>query len=444
MPVVRLIQGGQSSSLAPESAASVSSAPAPVESTKPDPYGLPATFPHDLAWRGVLKLWRDAVGPGTESADEFHFGSAIAAIGSLIGRHFCFKYPYPHYCNFFVCLVGPTGKARKTAAMNLAIDDLLRPIAQRSINAGSFGTSEGLSGSGEGLLEAVADTPKTNGRSLFVFEDELSVVLRKMRTENSTLGTFLLQAADGRPSLKLTTRRKPLVATYANIGFLAASTPEWLEQDMREEDIRGGLVNRFLWFYGTDKADQSVPTGASIGSLTEIREQLSWIVPGPARTAKEVKLSPEAYEYFDAWYKVWRGKPSISSLASAATARAPSHAIRLGMLYSLLDSPDCLISLEHIQAATAVSEYCAAVAQHLFLTAAHDRDAKNDRNILDVLKAAGRSAKNHPIPVALRDLHRGACPGMGGVGFLRLLNALESLRYIGLDRDKAIAWLKGG
>jgi len=298
----------------------------------------------------------------------------------------------------------------------------------------------GLAGSGEGLLEAVADRGAARGRSLLIYEEELAVVLRKMRQEGSTLAGFLIQAADAAPILTLRTRRRPLVATTPSIALLAASTSEWLEADTKEEDIRGGLVNRILWFYGADKAAVPLPRGHAKAPLEQVWESLrAWIPTLPATRSAAARFTPEATEIYAAWYTAWREREHLSSLAAAATGRTHAHAVRLALLYSLLDRQDGVVETDHVLAGTAVAEYCAGVAEHLFLTASQHQDARVDREILRYL-ARHRGPNGRPTAVAVKDIHRRAASNLPAYAFLRLLGGLEGTGYLKIDRERGVAW----
>ena len=397
------------------------------DGTTASPYPLPAQFPHDLAWRWPLSVYRDAVGPGTESADEFHFACAIATLGVLLGRHWCIKYPYAHYPNFFVCLVGPTGKSRKTSALRAGLEDLLLPIGGQRIPRTLF-IAQGLAGSGEGLLTNVADVGNVRGRSMLIYEDELAVILKGLRREGSTLGGFLIQAADAVPIMSLSTRRRPLMATGPTVGMLAASTSEWVEANVIEDDIRGGIVNRILWFYGSDKGRISLPQSPSPALLKKIYETFVWIPSAPAIRPRVMALTVDACEAFDAWYV--RERPSLSPLVAAATARAHTQAIRLALLFAILEGRGRVtdIKTEHVEAGIAVSEYCMAVASHLFLTSSKHPDARTDRSLLEALR------QNAPKPLNTAALHRIAAPDVSAAHVKRLLDGLGAMGYVRIDR----------
>ena len=297
----------------------------------------------------------------------------------------------------------------------------------------------GLAGSGEGLLETVADRGSIRGRSLLIYEEELAVVLRKMRQEGSTLAGFLIQAADAQPILTLRTRKRPLVATSPTIALLSASTSEWLEADTQESDIRGGLVNRILWFYGADKQAVPLPPASAEGPLKAAQDALrAWIPHLPAVRSTAGRFTAEATALYGEWYKAWHAKDHLSSLAAAAVGRTHAHAVRLALLYSLLDRQDGVILTPHVEAAIAVAEYCAGVAEHLFLTASQHVDARADRSILTYL--AKRRIGERPVAVPLRDIHARAVPNLPAYAFLRLMSGLAGTGYLKMDMANSTAY----
>ncbi|HEV2038368.1 MAG TPA: hypothetical protein VGQ96_07165, partial [Candidatus Eremiobacteraceae bacterium] len=82
-----------------------------------------------------------------------------------------------------------------------------------------------------------------------------------------------------------------------------------------------------------------------------------------ARTRRQVTMTPSART---AWAAVY---PELSEghegMHGAVTARAEAQAIRLALVYCLLDGAD-QIDLAHLMAALAVWRYCDVTAKHVF------------------------------------------------------------------------------
>jgi hypothetical protein len=102
------------------------------------------------------------------------------------------------------------------------------------------------------------------------------------------------------------------------------------------------------------------------------------------------------------------------------TDRAEAHVLRLSLLYALLDG-SAVITAEHLIAALAVWDYCAASAQYIFGDSTGDSIA--DR-VLTALRANGPMAQGEIVDRLGRHVNSG-----------RLGKAFESLLTGGLARS---------
>jgi hypothetical protein len=102
----------------------------------------------------------------------------------------------------------------------------------------------------------------------------------------------------------------------------------------------------------------------------------------------------------DLWHAVYptlsEGRPG---LYGAITGRAEAHAMRLAMLYALLDR-ERWIGPEHLKAGLALWDYCDRSARFIFGDAIGDRTADE---ILDALQGAGDMGMTRE---EIRDLFR--------------------------------------
>jgi hypothetical protein len=299
--------------------------------------------------------------------------------------------------------------------------------------------------SGEGLLERLADDPEQGrgGRRALIYVPELSVLMRKMKQgTGNTLGPILLQAADAEPVINMTTRARQMTATGSLVAMLAGSAPAWVEDDIGDVEIRGGWANRILWFChaGGNKPDVSLPDQLGDQPLQELRALLRLRVHlGVMRHSVPMGMSPEAREAWGAWYSIVRKHVPLSDVIEAATARRAAHAIRLCVLYAALDVTN-EIAVEHVEAATAVADYCAKSATYLFLTTSDDPDARLNRAVMRYMKRCAATANGAVSPRKIRTIHAAAAPRANMERFMRQLRSMAEGGYIRMERG--MAWVQ--
>jgi len=327
--------------------------------------------------------------------------------------------------------------------MGLARAEILAPFLDADRKAAErFHVEYSIGGSGEGILAKLADTDDmTGGSRMLLYMPEFSGLLRKMKQKDSTLHSLLLQAADAEPTMSLPTRRRPLTVSYATIGLLAGSTASWLAADLSEDDIKGGLVNRILWFYGDDcKPSIDLPERMDDAPLRQLRQELRKIVAiRPIRRSEQIYMSAAGREVWKPWYEKVRNETPLGDTVGAITARRHSQAIRLALFYAALDSSTEILPV-HVEAATAVADFCAQVVAHLFLTISPDQDAKAEREILNFLLAAKKAAGDKPAPRKIKMTHQLSASRISTDRFIKLLKGLIAAGYVRCDWNQGLVW----
>ena len=362
------------------------------------------------AWRGIFQDYLDAVGPSTEAPEEFHFSNFMVVAGFMLVRQAYIENPTAAYFNFAVMNIGETGRERKTTAQSLARKLLPDPIPATWI------TDLGGVASGEGILDALKDNDAATGHVGLMTVDELSALLRKSQQRGSTLTEFLIQLLDGTTPLRLAVRSNPVSCTDSLITISANATPGSLVDNVSEEIILGGLINRFLVFYA--KATNIIPNPKAPDrvKLDHIRKRL-WALSQTNHGA--IHLSPHAEATWDTHYKSRMGRPSICDIERAVSARTELHIRRLAGLYAVLEGTGNVTD-DQLQAAIAVGLYCESAGIDLMREISGTRDARMENRILGLIRVSGGSMKR-------RDLHQKLGGRVSGEKLIRLLRGLEDV-----------------
>lgn len=361
--------------------------PPKVEDAWPEPD--PAMF-HGLAGEIVKEIE-----PHTEADLTALLIQTIAAFGSVIGRGAYFEVEADrHYPNIFAVLVGETSKGRKGTSWG-HIQRLFKIIAP---DWEEERVQSGLS-SGEGLLWAVRDPImkkepiKEKGKvvdyqdiiaddgvkdkRLFVIEPEFASVLKVAGRDGNTLSAVIRQAwYSGR--LRTLTKNSPLKATDSHISLIAHVTKEELLRYLTTTETANGFANRFLWL--CVRRSKCLPRGGRIQSVDfgPIIKRL--------RAAVEFGKNAGCLKPSEETWKIWEGiypglSDGMAGLLGAVTSRAEAQAMRLSMLYALMDGSST-IRPQHLTASLALWDYAFSSARYIFGDSLGDPTADEILNAL--------------------------------------------------------------
>ena len=332
--------------------------PAPQAATGialPAPAGWPPP-PANEAFHGLPGAIVDKIAPNTEADPVAILTQLLVCCGALIGRGAYFQVEATrHHPNQFLLLIGDSSRARKGSSL-----DHVTKLLTEADPAFPSRLTTGLS-SGEGLVWKVRDPnaqdPGTDDKRLLVIEPEFASVLKSTSREISTLSPTLRSAWDGRP-LALLTRTAPARATDAHISIIGHITQTELRRHTTTVEIANGFMNRFV--LASVRRVRLLPEGGNPDPLkdTGLTRYLATILKH-AQTTGQLKLDAAARELW------WHTYPQLTQprdgLTGDLTARAEAHAIRLALIYTLLDG-ERRIQPQHLHAALALWDYAARSA----------------------------------------------------------------------------------
>lgn len=278
-------------------------------------------------------------------------------------------------------LVGETSRSRKgTAWANV------KGVLAEADPAWVAGIASGLS-TGEGLIAALSDEADAD-RRLMVVEPEFARTLKVAARDNNTLSPVVRQAYDG-GTLRVMTRKDPLIATGAHVSVVGHVTRDELLRHMSETEVANGLANRFL--FALVHRRQLLPEGGHPNT-----EHLSAEIGTILREVSDIRLMRRSKEATELWREYYAGFAQGSiGLLDAVTARPEAHVLRLSVIYALLDASP-VVEVVHLQAAHAVWTYAEESARAIF------GDALGDP-VADRLLAALKEA--HPDGLDLTAQH---------------------------------------
>ncbi len=331
-------------------------------------YGLPGNIVH-------------SIDPFTEADPASVLIHVLAAFGNIIGSsaHAAVQNDL-HPARIFAVVIGESSKGRKGTSWSTP-----REIFGRVDSKWSDGRVRcGLS-SGEGLIyhvrdelrktvpikkggriidyeEEIVDSGESDKR-LFCIESEFSSMLKIMGREGNSLSGVVRQAWDS-GNLSTLTRNNPIHSTDAHVSIIGHTTKDELIRCLSATEQCNGFGNRFLWLLA--KRSKALPHGAALPPeiLNSLVERMVQAVVF-SQTVGRIVSDTRADEMWETIYCLLsEGRPG---LAGGLLNRAEAQVLRLSLIYALMDCSS-LIRIEHLQAATAVWDYCEASVRYIFGT----------------------------------------------------------------------------
>ncbi|MEI6634943.1 MAG: DNA-primase RepB domain-containing protein, partial [Planctomycetota bacterium] len=227
----------------------------------PEPPAMPPR-PSLLLSHGVVGDFMARVELETEAHPVALASSLLVAIGNIIGRGPNFMVGRtPHYVNLYLAVVGNTGAGRKGTGGDIIRDcvRLADPHWAEFCQSPNLVSGEGVidalrdrvtklmavKGGGPDEFEEVVLDPGILDKRLLITCPELVSAFRAGNRENSILAQTLREAWDGK-GLKTMAKNCARTATDPHLSIIGHATRHELLKTVREADVFGGSMNRFL------------------------------------------------------------------------------------------------------------------------------------------------------------------------------------------------------
>lgn len=283
-----------------------------------------------------------------------------------------------HYPNEFLVLVGKTSKGRK----GLSWGRVYRMVKDADAEWAEARVQTGLS-SGQGVIHAVRDPitgqekvkergkaptyvevvtdPGVTDKRLLIYEPEYARTLRLIDQQGSILSAVLRQAWES-GDMRLLNKNSPEKATNAHISVIGHCTVDELRRYLTNTEIANGFGNRHLFV--CTRRSKVLPEDAAIDPrlLAPIKADLTDAISF-AKSAGTMSRDAGARQIWaEVYEELSEGKPG---LAGSLLARGEAHAMRLALVYALLDQSREIRDV-HLLAALALWEYVEASVRFIF------------------------------------------------------------------------------
>ena len=418
---------------AAEESAHASRIPRAAHPDWPEPLG-------EAAYHGPAGEFVRLIEPYTEADSAAILVQFLVGFGNLCGpASFRFAGGVAHHLNEYAVIVGDTSRARKGtswAEVSRFLENVDGEWATHRVTSG-LSTGEGLiwhvrdpqeadehgngdDDRGNGHKERAPDAGVMDKR-MMIQAGEFAAVLKVATRDGATLSPVLREGWDGK-TLRTLAKNSPATATGAHISITAHITHEELARSLDSTEIANGFANRFVWVCA--KRSKLLPWG---GAVRDNRvDGLALIVRRAAESARkpgEFRFDDRATRLWETSYeKLTEPKPG---LLGAIIGRSEAHVLRFACIYAALDSSR-IITVEHLNAALAVWDYCEGSARHIFGNRIGNPDA-------DAILGALRDKDVGLTRTEIRDLFR---RNLSAERIDRAREALTMARLIRVEIDR--------
>lgn len=354
---------------------------------------------------GVIGEYVDIVEPTTESSRGFHLMVGLTLVGALMGRHVAVEYGGDSkYAQLYTMLVGPSGQARKDTAIRRGFEQTVEAGLAMASEHSVFGVSPELPfrrrtdiGSGPALLATLAESPNT-----VLTLSEATNALDIMKRTAETLRDKLLQAWDAPAFMEDNVKTDGKRVENPTLSIIAATQPGRLEDAITNQDIKSGLLNRFLFAFGTLRERRANPPRldkvAAGRWFLDVRTAIASYEYGTV-----LRRSPEADTIWEDWYYSTGDElDRVSETEADLRQRHGDYIHKIALIFAVTDRAD-RIEACHLQAAIDLVEWSWDGVKRRFGMWGSDVDTRCRHRILKALT-------KYPA-ISRRDLLRRVCGG---------------------------------
>jgi hypothetical protein len=315
----------------------------------------------------------------TDAPENYHDYMGLALVGIILGNK-CF-FPYGDtriYPNIWLILLGDSSSSRKTTAINIG-KRILSEVNPELIYPNEF-SQEKI----QGLLEK-------RPCGCFFFSEFVSLMGLLSRDYLAGTKGFLADLYDSPFIYKRETEKKSIRIENPSISIISATNQSWFTEKMKESDIIGGFIPRFIIIMpDPKKKNLSIPPEADLTKRHNLVKQLLDF----EKISGSFVIKPDARAYFDSWYNKICSLPGNSKI-QPFIHRLQTYTLKFAIILNVINECNTKISLETMKQSV---DYVYKIAKKL--TKMEDEDLifgkvqQNMKKIVDCLRKHGKQPKS--------------------------------------------------
>lgn len=315
--------------------------------------------PDDICYDFVLGEYVKNLVPYTEAYPPAMLFQLMEVAGILPGRRTYFAHgDYRFRLNGGCIVIGESGVARKGTGLYYARLPFLDHELESTINSIISKTDQV---SGEGLVQAVSNK---DNHTLLMACEEFAGALKVMKREGNSLSTTIRKALDAEP-LGIDSRKNSIAEMNdAFVSIIGHCTQDEFIENITNEEIRNGLLNRFQYTMSRQNSKIAFPQSVPEHIKQPARDALAGLIQ-PHEFGEPIALTFAA-DARPIWEKFYLGgSDEAEELRGALGARAPAQIMRSAARVALLDK-STKVTARHLRIALAMQRYSAGCIDYIF------------------------------------------------------------------------------
>jgi len=323
---------------------------------------------------GWLRSYVDWASAYTDAPLVFHMATGLSLLATAMGnRYNTPAWGRPLYPNLWIVIVSPTGFFRKTTCIRLGMRVLKREMADAILPA---------EWSRERLVALLAEKPA----GLFEWDEfsfALSIMDRDYNSGTRQMLTKLFDSADDHERVTGKGVSGNILNPAPNI--LGGSTIEWIRSRVKEGDLRGGFLSRFIFIPGIQKESEK---DFSLAIRPDIEAELSaWLAKLSRHKDIIVDFSSVKTEIRDWVRKHEKGAESMSPDLIGFLARAETYLLKLSMVLAASENAQRInIDSEILERAILLLDFITQGSVNTFTDIVTSREAQQLDRLREIIK----------------------------------------------------------
>jgi len=350
-------------------------------------------FSVDYLPEGFLKEYTEFVQPLTEAPTQYHIGTALALVSTVLGRNvYMDEGATTYYPNLYILVIGESGITRKSTAIGMVYKFL--PQLNPEYILGSTMSSE-----------ALLDAFKKSYCHIIVYDELKHLIVNEEKSYGKGLIALFTSLWANPPFYRVDVKNIPLperVIKDPTLNILAASTPDWLQ--LKEADVLGGFLGRFLPICSSKTTKRlAIRPEMDEVVLNDLFEKLRTI----QRLSGRYVWQDEAREIFKGLYDElcdnFQKEPN-KALIQPYWARIDTHIRKLAIIFDACSpNPTLTITKDNLLRAWGIMELITGYYKEMLGSITYSFMGKKEKQLLDMVGGAGLDGIEHSI--ALQRLH---------------------------------------
>lgn len=385
--------------------------------------------------RRQLRSWLDSYMEYTRSSeapDSFHRWIGMGCLASALQRKSYLRWGHETvYPNHYIVLVAPSGRARKSSALDIG-RRLLETLGLPTLGDSNSQESIILDMRNSNTNYTDRSTGKIRFQSaVYHCANELSVFTKY---QNDDLLAYLTDWYDCKDPWEYRTKHQGRDKIYGMcFNLIAATAPEWIPHIFTKAAMAGGLAQRMLFVY--EERKRKIVANPNADPVNDYLEsQLLHDLELISSLSGEMRLSADAQSMYEDWYESEEElinadqHPLSGILFEGYLSRRSTHLRKLGMALSASRGDDQIVSLADLRGGLDLLAGIEPKIPNVFRAMGETRYAKEMELVKDLIRRRG--------PIRKSELLQALSQHIDTVAFDVIIRTLISARLVRSVRDE--------